>query len=86
MSYLSRCNGSIDLKLPGAHNFRRWTFYGIGSIYIKRLNKIWLFLAKTFSVFGPFQAVALTQSLRYCQVHTYGWWAFLWCKQNCPSI
>ena len=61
--------------------------YGIGSLYVKREKNIWLFLAKNiFSVFGLFQAVALAQSLRYCQVHNYGWWALIWCKQNGPSM
>ena len=39
-----------------------------------------------FTVFDPFQIGASKRSLRYCQVHNYLWRAFIWCKQNRPSI
>ena len=39
-------------------------FNGIGSVYVKRKNKIWLFWSKTVFSFWQFQAIDLTQSLK----------------------
>ena len=45
---------------------------------VKRKSRNWLFLVQNFISFWLIQAVVLAQSLRYCQVHNYGWWAFIW--------
>ena len=67
------------IKLAKANGVCMWNV----KITLKRLKSLthnnfptskveFVVLEKTFSAFGPFQAVALVQSLRYCQVQNHG--------------
>ena len=67
-------------------------FIGFGFLVCQQLIHVrtcntqkWLFLAKNSFQFLAF-SVTVAQSLRYCHLHNYGQWAFIWCRQKRPSM
>ena len=60
---------------------------GLSSYNVNHEKQIWpVFGPKLFQFLAHFRQLLLAQPLRHCQVHNYGRWAFMWCRQNYPSV